>query len=103
MSKQHLAATNVKEDGRNEPLEDWQANKIQIRERGEFMLYNEMLSDIHFIVGTGTKMKKIPAHKFMLSIGSSVFYAMFNSSLGSDLDEIEIPDVEPSAFLALLK
>ena len=39
----------------------------------------------------------------MLSVGSAVFDAMFNSTLATQEDEITIPDVEPAAFLALLK
>ena len=44
------------------------------------------------------------AHKFVLSTGSAVFDAMFNGQLGahSDDNDIELPDVEPQAFLALL-
>ena len=39
----------------------------------------------------------------MLSVGSAVFDAMFNSTLATQEDEITIPDVEPAAFLATLK
>ena len=39
----------------------------------------------------------------MLSVGSAVFDAMFNSQLGTRQEEIDLPDVEPQAFLALLK
>lgn len=45
----------------------------------------------------------IPAHKYVLATGSSVFYAMFYGGLAEDKEEIEVPDVEPSAFLTLLK
>ena len=38
----------------------------------------------------------------VLSVGSAVFDAMFNSTLATEEDEITIPDVEPAAFLALL-
>ena len=46
---------------------------------------------------------KIPAHKFVLATGSSVFYAMFYGGLAENTNVIEVPDVEPNAFLALLK
>jgi hypothetical protein len=36
-------------------------------------------------------------------VGSAVFDAMFNSTLATQEDEITIPDVEPAAFLALLR
>lgn len=42
-------------------------------------------------------LKRIPAHKFVLSVGSAVFDAMFNGALGGNSDggDIELPDVEP--------
>lgn len=39
----------------------------------------------------------------MLAVGSSVFYAMFYGDLAEVQAEIHIPDVEPAAFLTLLK
>ncbi len=39
----------------------------------------------------------------MLSVGSAVFDAMFNSTLATHDDEVELPDVEPAAFLTLLR
>jgi BTB/POZ domain-containing protein 3/6 len=47
--------------------------------------------------------QSIPAHKYVLATGSSVFYAMFYGGLAENKDDIEVPDVEPSAFLTLLK
>ena len=54
-------------------------------------------------MGRGGSEQRIPAHKFVLSVGSAVFDAMFNSTLATQEDEITIPDVEPAAFLATLK
>jgi BTB/POZ domain-containing protein 3/6 len=45
----------------------------------------------------------IPAHKYILATGSSVFYAMFYGGLAENDAEIRVPDVEPAAFLILLK
>lgn len=45
----------------------------------------------------------IPAHKYVLATGSSVFYAMFFGGLADNKQEIKVPDVEPMAFLTLLK
>ena len=45
----------------------------------------------------------IPAHKYVLATGSSVFYAMFYGGLAESSEEILVPDVDPSAFLILLK
>lgn len=40
----------------------------------------------------------------MLATGSSVFYAMFYGGLADDKEEeIRVPDVEPTAFLTLLR
>jgi len=84
-------------------LYNWQATKTTVKERFAFMFNNEILADVHFKVGRGGAEQRIPAHKFVLSVGSAVFDAMFNSTLATEEDEITIPDVEPAAFLALLK
>merc|ERR1712223_1546708 len=54
--------------------------------------------------------RKIPGHKYVLATGSSVFYAMFYGGLALDIENgsspdnaIYVPDVEPTAFLAMLK
>jgi BTB/POZ domain-containing protein 3/6 len=41
--------------------------------------------------------------QYVLAVGSSVFYAMFYGDLAEVKSEIHIPDVEPAAFLVLLK
>lgn len=41
--------------------------------------------------------------QYVLAVGSSVFHAMFYGELAENNDEIHIPDVEPAAFLAMLK
>lgn len=41
--------------------------------------------------------------QYVLAVGSSVFHAMFYGELAENKDEIHIPDVEPAAFLAMLK
>ncbi|XP_002130943.2 BTB/POZ domain-containing protein 6-B [Ciona intestinalis] len=89
--------------GKKENTSDWEFSKSTIRERNEKMFNNELLSDIHFIVGPLGASKRIPAHKYVLAIGSSVFFAMFNGDLAENKEEIHIPDVEPKAFLALLR
>ncbi|XP_044727955.1 BTB/POZ domain-containing protein 1-like [Chrysoperla carnea] len=85
------------------PVYNWQALKTTVKERFTFMFNNEILADVHFIVGRDNQQQRIPAHKFVLSVGSAVFDAMFNGTLATKSDEIELPDVEPAAFLALLK
>lgn len=51
---------------------------------------------------TGTT-ERIPAHKYILATGSSVFYTMFYGGLPEVKDDIAVLDVEPSAFLTLLR
>ena len=83
---------------------DWQASTKSLRERSAVMLKNELLADVHFIVGSDpSTQRRIPAHKYILVTGSSVFYAMFCGSLVEKKKEITIPDVEPQAFINMLR
>ena len=92
-----------KKDVMTQPDTDWQASKSNMKERHAVMFNNELQADVHFIVGSECNKRRIPAHKYMLFTGSSVFYAMFCGGLAEDEKEIIIPDVEPPAFLNLLK
>ncbi|XP_023245351.1 BTB/POZ domain-containing protein 6-B-like isoform X2 [Copidosoma floridanum] len=82
---------------------NWQATKPTIRERNAAMFNNPLMADVQFIVGSPGHTQTIPAHKYVLATGSSVFYAMFYGGLAENKKEIEVPDVEPAAFLALLR
>ena len=81
---------------------DWYASKKSLQERNAVMLNNDLLADVYFIVGSGSTQRRIPAHKYILVTGSSVFHAMFCGGLPEE-KEVAIPDVEPQAFLNLLK
>ena len=82
---------------------NWQANKSSVRERNAVMFNNELMADVHFVVGQGSASVRLPAHKYVLATGSSVFYAMFYGQLADTDKDIKIPDVEPTAFLNLLR
>lgn len=82
---------------------NWQANRTNVRERNAAMFNNDLMSDITFVVGPRGSQQKIPAHKYVLATGSAVFFAMFYGGLAESSSEIEIPDVEPAAFFALLR
>lgn len=84
---------------------NWQSNKSTVRERNSAMFNNPLMADIHFLVGLpGECQRRIPAHRYVLATGSTVFYAMLYGGL-ADLqgDDIPVPDVDPDAFLAMLK
>ncbi|KAM6917711.1 BTB/POZ domain-containing protein 6-B-like [Lycodopsis pacificus] len=81
----------------------WQCSHPTLRERNALMFNNELMADVHFIVGPLGGSQKVPAHKYVLAVGSSVFCAMFYSDLAEEESAIHIPDVEPAAFLILLK
>ncbi|VVC36216.1 Hypothetical protein CINCED_3A015650 [Cinara cedri] len=82
---------------------NWQAIKSTVRERNAAMFNNDLMADIYFIVGSPGHTQRIPSHKYILATGSSVFYAMFYGGLADTKEEIEVPDVEPTAFLTLLR
>ncbi|XP_056446376.1 BTB/POZ domain-containing protein 6-B-like [Gadus chalcogrammus] len=81
----------------------WACSHPTLRERNALMFNNELMADVHFIVGPSGESRRLPAHKYVLAVGSSVFGAMFYGDLAEESGEIHIPDVEPAAFLILLK
>ncbi|XP_078344860.1 BTB/POZ domain-containing protein 6-like [Oculina patagonica] len=92
--------------------EKWQKAKASITERGLFMFNNELLSDVSLVVRASsdegerkakqTKMA-IPAHKFVLSICSPVFLAMFCGELADKSDSVDLPDCEYEGLLEMLR
>ena len=73
--------------------ENWQTKKIT-REKTKFMLNNHLFSDVKFVVrqsdGESESKQVIPAHKFVLLIGSPVFEVMFYGELAETRDSIEM-------------
>jgi len=83
---------------------NWQTTKPTIRERSKHMFNNDLFSDVKFVVRSESESKQvIPAHKFVLSISSPVFEAMFYSELAETGDSIELPDCEYDSLLELFR
>ena len=86
---------------------NWQTTRPTIKERTTFMLNNELFSDVKFVVrkmhGESESQQLIPAHKFVLSIGSPVFEAMFYGELAETKDSIEMPDAEYESLLEFFR
>ena len=85
----------------------WQTKCLTINERTTFIFNNELLSDVKFIVPASNSesesRKMIPAHKFVLAIGSPVFYAMFFGKMAETKNSIELPDCEYESLLELFR
>ena len=85
----------------------WQTKCLTISERTTFIFNNELLSDVKFIVPASNceseSQKMIPAHKFVLAIGSPVFYAMFFGEMAETKNSIEVPDCEYESLLELFR
>ena len=58
--------------------DQWQTRRCTIKERNKYMFDNELLSDVHFLVGRSDR-RLIPAHKYVMSISSPVFFSLFYS------------------------
>ena len=81
-----------------------------MKERSIFLFNNHLLSDISFVVRASSgesepKKNKmaIPAHKFMLSIRSPVFFAMFCGKMAEKSDTVDLPDCEYKGVLEMLR
>ena len=89
--------------------EYWQTARSTIRERSKFMLNNNILSDVKFVVPAcnstdgETKDQVIPAHKFVLSISSPVFYAMFYAEMADTTDSVQLTDCDSDGLSELFR
>lgn len=60
--------------------------------------------DVHFIVGSGTNIRKIGCNRTLLSVHCPVFEAMFESAmLESSENVVKIPDIDPVVFMSMLQ
>ena len=104
--KQAQPSANISDQSPRLSTQDpnWQSNKSTVRERNSAMFNNSLMADIYFLVGGQPSPRRIPAHRYILATGSTVFYAMLYGGLAdNDCEEIVVPDVDPDAFLAMLK
>ena len=86
--------------------ENWQINCTSISQRTKYIFNTALLSDVKFIapVSNGeTESKVIPAHKLVLAISSSVFFAMFYGQMADTRDSIELPDCDYESLLELFR
>lgn len=63
---------------------------------------HEETADVHFVFLTNGERKKLPAHKYMLGIGSPVFQSMFYGSL-KEQGDVVITDATIEAFEEFLQ
>lgn len=86
-------------------LPDLNALPSNLTQRNKRMFNNVLMSDVNFIVKdteTGKKVA-IPAHKYVLSIGSPVFYKMFYGDLAEASNSVEVVDADSNSLLELLR
>ncbi|EDO39373.1 predicted protein, partial [Nematostella vectensis] len=82
----------------------WQTEKTSIKERVHYMYSNSLFSDIEFLItkADGTEVR-FPAHKFVLSVSSPVFEAMFFGNLAESGPTVRLPDCTVDGFQELLR
>ena len=89
------------------PETNWQSSKNSLKERNKHMFNNTLISDVKFSINDSNsdphKSVMIPAHKYILAISSSVFFAMFHGEMAEPEDTIELPDCNSDSFLELLR
>lgn len=81
------------------------------KQTSKILFNSETLSDVKFVVrtsqhgGIDSKRGKIvvPAHKFVLSICSPVFFKMFCGEMAETSDQIDLPDCEYEGVFELLR
>ncbi|KAK7026706.1 hypothetical protein SK128_019313 [Halocaridina rubra] len=83
---------------------DWQTHLSRIHQRAGHILQSGHWSDCTFIVGNENNQKTLKAHKLILAMSSPVFEAMFFGGMAEKGEKpVEILDVQPEAFKALLQ
>ena len=86
-------------------LPDLNALPSNLTQRNKRMFNNVLMSDVNFIVKDSETGKKvaIPAHKYVLSIGSPVFYKMFYGDLAEASNSVEVVDADSTSLIDLIR
>lgn len=104
ISSSHASCSASASRANDTSTQDWQALKTGVRERNAAMCNNDLMADVTFVVSSSSSSPvTFPAHKYVLATGSSVFFAMFYGTLAEQGSQVVVPDVEPDAFLKMLK
>ncbi|XP_055355138.1 BTB/POZ domain-containing protein 3-like [Paramacrobiotus metropolitanus] len=84
---------------------DWRRSATGIIALHKHILASGEMSDVRFAVGRQHgKAEVFPAHKFVLSLSSTVFHTMFHGSLPENGQKpIDVPEILPDAFRNMLK
>ena len=90
--------------------DNWQTKRPTISERTKFIFNSELLSDVKFVVPAShnesesrKSQKSIPAHKFVLAISSTVFYAMFYGEMAETAGTVQLPDCDYESLLEMFR
>ncbi|XP_053693068.1 BTB/POZ domain-containing protein 2-like isoform X2 [Sabethes cyaneus] len=95
-----MAASKSGQTGKGELALNYGGSTL---DRKEYLVNNEFMSDVVFLVGSKQK-RRIYAHKLFLIAASEYFFAMFNGNFReSSESEIVLADVEPEIFLEILR
>lgn len=80
---------------------DWREEKTA-SQCLEHLYLSERLADVTFTFAS-QPLVKLPAHKFVLSMRSNVFEAMFYGSMAENSDTIRFDDIDPEVMKLLLR
>ena len=78
----------------------WQIGRHTLLERNKYMFNNSLMSDVKF---SFPNKQTIPAHKYVLTISSPVFFAMFYGGLADQGETIDITDCDSDIFRQFLR
>lgn len=95
--------------GSSSGCRNWQAEKRTIRERTALLINNPLMSDVKFTIAHDSNSagkngsEFIYAHKFLLSLGSPVFHAMFYGNMADTREEIPLSDCHSRSFVEFIR